>query len=1250
MAFADLSVKLTADIRNFAKGMQDAVKQTNKVQKALNSGVGGKAASWITWADSLRNKYKESYKELRAHNLGLKDTSRIVQGIMVSQAFYAAAQTIRNATSALWDFNVSLDYMKVTYSALFGSTKVAEDFMSVLQEHSIETIFDYQTLADASKKLLAYGIEYENLMFIMEGLTNLGAMSGDAAALDRISLALGQIFTKGKLDATEMKQLANAYIPITEILQDKFGLTGEELDRVGDLNLPAAEVINAIVDYANENFASVGDAAMLTITGLQNRIVDTLKVVGASMMQPLTKAYKSFLVYVSRGLEDIRSAYASGGVGGIFEFLVPDEGTQQVIRQFIANVRNLFMALVRVGNVAGQVFGNMFSVIANAFNILSPIITGFINILAAVANSFLRTEVGAKVLRVALVGAAAAFVLLKAQAIGSLVITAVTKAVTNLSKALLLLSAIVSKHPIIAILVGIAAVLIGVSVASNKANSSISGLFDTISGAAGGSSSDDVLQKVNQGLTDGANAANQFNNRLNEGADAANNLKDAIGGAGKAAKKTSGLLSFDEVFKLPEQKEESDAGGGAGGLLGSLEDLTKGFEGLSGLGDALMPDIPDFGDYFSEFTDSLFGGIDESIVSKIKSASVGSMIGALIGLLVGTIFKNPVLGAKIGTAAGAIVGLIWDSFDGAISNTGVGGAAGVWATIGGYLAKSGAKVGFGTLLANAFKTGGFKGMWQALAKVIKGTGGKALLKGGLIGMAVGFVVDGIAHLLWSTLEEKFGVGNAETAKVGQTIGSLIGTVIGGLIGGPAGALIGSGIGTFVGGFVGLFWKEIKTKFKESGSNLGTIIGSVFGGIPGGIIGTWLYDNKLAIASWATDTYGTISAWATDTLGSFSGWWSDTFSGFDTWWTDTKDGISGWWEDTVAIFSDWDSINSETLDSWWSDTKAGFTTWYTDTKTSLTTWWTETTAGFTTWWTDTKTGISTWWTETTAGFTTWASDTLAPLRTWWDETKINFGVWAHNTLVSIVTWCTNAKTNITMWCTNTKTNFTTWWTTTKAGFNRWVTDVKNVIIGFTLAAGKKFDAWLAGTWTNWTTWFTTTKAKVKTNWEKLFDPNTWRSGWSILSSWFSTLFSNIYTWFSNLGPNISNWWSNLWSGKEVSVSSTNGFLGSAYLGGHAAGGVFNREHIARFAEGNKAEAIIPLENNRAMQPFVDAVANGLVSTLAPIMAQSNSGNSNNLPPLYVGTLIADDRGLRELYKKFEVIQLQENDRRGIHSPA
>ena len=65
----------------------------------------------------------------------------------------------------------------------------------------------------------------------------------------------------------------------------------------------------------------------------------------------------------------------------------------------------------------------------------------------------------------------------------------------------------------------------------------------------------------------------------------------------------------------------------------------------------------------------------------------------------------------------------------------------------------------------------------------------------------------------------------------------------------------------------------------------------------------------------------------------------------------------------------------------------------------------------------------------------------------------------------------------------------------------------------------------------------------------------------------------------------------------------------------------------------------------MQPFVDAVSNGLTASLAPIMSSMNNSNSSSMQPLYVGTLIADERSLQELQRKMQLIQLQENVRRG-----
>lgn len=1143
MSFASLTAQLNLNISNFSRGLSTASRQMRQFAN-----------------DSYKN-YGLAAAALNKHNLHLKDTVRIIHGIVIAQTFYNAVGAISNATAALWNFNQALDYMQVTYSALFGDSDLASDFMTALQEHSINTIFDYQGLADASKKLLAYGIEYKNLMFIMNGLTDLGAMSGDADSLTRISRALGQIYTKGKLSAEEMRQLADAYVPIYEIVQSSFGLTDDQMGRVGDLNLPAHEVINAIIDYANAEFGSVGEAAMYTITGLENRVVDTLKVLGTAMLKPVTTAYKSFLAYAADGLNEIRDEFETGGFGGVFEHLVPDPNTQQTIRQFIANVRNLFMSLMSVGAVVGQVFGNFASVLATAFNIAAPLITGFVNVLSGLLNAFLQTRTGATLLRIALIGAAGAFIVLKVHAVAALVITAVTKAVIGLAKALMLLASLITKHPILSLLAGLAVTLVGVSSASTGANKSISSLFDTLSGGLGGSSSDDVLQRTEQGLLDGADAADQFNNRLEESAGAAKDVEDAVGGAGKAAKdaakKVAGLLSFDEVFRLHDPSKSSGSGGGSGGGIDAAYDGLEGLiDDFGGLSDALIPEIPDFSEYISDFTDGLFGGVSKGIFDRIASSP---------GLLIG--------------AGAGIAGAIAKAFGGSI----------------------------GAVLKTFVNTGSFAGFFKSIGSIFSATGLKAIAKGGIIGAAIGLVVDGLATMLWGSLAERFESANTETAAVGQTIGSILGAIIGGLLGGPPGAIIGSAIGTFAGGFVGLFWEPIAEYFDPENNVLTRFFVDT-----GKQLGDWATDTLAGLGAWWVDTYTGFSTWFSDTASGFSTWWGDTTSGFSTWWDDTKSGLSSWWDDTVKTFSDWDSINSDTLGDWWSRTSTGFSDWASRTFNSVDEW----TSG-------TLSSIVDWGVSTYNSFAGWVGDTFLEFANWRDDTRNGFDAWKREAFAPIRNWCSDALNAIGEWALNALAKFNTWFLETKSKFDNFKEDVKAVFEGIMVAIGKAIDDGLGSVADSIGNFF-----GIDNLWQLIKDgvDGITRK----LKSWWEGI-GNIFSGDIDVSPTVN-----------VNPSRSNGRQSMA---GHARGGIFDREHIARFAEGNKAEAIIPLENPGAMKPFVDAVSGGLISTLAPVLASASATPANTLPPLYVGTLIADDRGIEQLYRKFEIIQLQENDRKG-----
>ncbi|GGF88518.1 hypothetical protein [Paenibacillus abyssi] len=89
-------------------------------------------------------------------------------------------------------------------------------------------------------------------------------------------------------------------------------------------------------------------------------------------------------------------------------------------------------------------------------------------------------------------------------------------------------------------------------------------------------------------------------------------------------------------------------------------------------------------------------------------------------------------------------------------------------------------------------------------------------------------------------------------------------------------------------------------------------------------------------------------------------------------------------------------------------------------------------------------------------------------------------------------------------------------------------------------------------------------------------------------------------------------------------------------GFANGGIIGSDSIIRAGEGNKREAIIPLENTGAMRPFAEAVAHEMGG-------MGGGGLGGDRRPIYVHTLIADDRGLKELERRMRIIRINEDGR-------
>lgn len=1307
--FANLWANLNLNIQNFSSNLNRAAAQANQFAANLKGQING----------GLVQPAKQSKFEF-------KDVARIVQGIMISKVFYSGLNAIRNCTNAVWEFSQELEYAQIAYSNLFGDTALADEFINVLEDFAATTPFSFSESEAAAKRLLAYGIEYKNVMYVMQGVLAASSMQNNPQVIESVSRAIGQIYTKGRLMNEEMRQLAEAGIPAYEILAEKLGLTQEQLQNLGKQAIPASVAINALVEGMTERFGGVVKASTTTMKGIISNIKDNAVMITSGIFEPMYNGIKSVLAEFGEFLFTLREIYATAGVGGVFENIFPEE-LHGTLRQFIANILNLLAAVGRLISALGGVLRPIVEALLRVFNAFAPIITIIINLLAALVSLITSNATAMKILTAMIAAAATMWVIFKVKALAATVVAGVITLISKALKGLHIMLTFVVAHPFWALLIALGGVLVGLSGGFGKLSNSISDVFKKLT-AIGGVDPDKILLPSQE---ERASEIEKFNQALSGTGDAMDELADSTGKATKAAK---GLLSFDEVFKLKEPDEGTDSGIEVPdfGELGDLGDL-----------DISVPEIDD--SFFDLFADDYVTKLIESLKEKIMGAGIGAAIGAALGGILG----GP-LGAKIGAIAGAIAGWFWDDLAEALGLTDVGKIAlpittGLGAIIGAIAGGPlGAALGAGIgaiagliidEIARALETGD----WSTLTKVAtKGiiTGLSGLLGyilGGPVGATIGVVAGTIVSDLWDGIAEKMGltdigkvaaplttglgavigalIGGPSGAVLGATIGELVGWIIdevargfetgnwsgvatpvgvglgwaiGSIMGGPMGGTIGMAIGALVGDIAGQFINGFTTGEwdpsrlgTEMGLGIGAAIGMIAGGPAGAAIGAgigalvgwigglivenwdaisqWFADTGAKIGEWFTGVVDSYNAWADETEAKINAWCDNTWNSITTWCSDTATAIGDWVTDAIDRYNNWVTETEDKINNWCDRTWNSITTWVSDTATAIGDWVTDTIDRYNTWATETEDKINTWCTNTWNSFTTWCSNTLTSIGDWVTNTVDRYNAWATETETKINTWCTNTWNSFTNWSVNTWNTISNWAVNTWSTFSNWVVNTWNSIANWSVNTWNAFSNWSVSTWNIVSNWAVNTWNTIN-NWVV----NTWNSFiswinnilnivsnglvniWNTVANWLNNFWSSLWDSLLSIGRSISDWWNGLWSNKKASVSvSTTGY-GSRY--GHASGGVFNREHVANFAEGNKAEAIIPLETESAMQPFVDAVANGLTATLAPLMAGAGGGQQQ-LQPLYVGTLIADDRGLRELERKMQVIRMQETKRRG-----
>ena len=580
MNVADLVASLSLNTQQFSKNLDKAVKDAQKAAKDMQKSFNNIHMKQV-------NKGVESLVgEAKKAGSAFKDVNRIVQGIVISQTFYRGANAIQAATSELINYNMEMERAELAFKYMLGSAEEGKKFTSVLQDFAATTPYTTAQAVQSSRQLMAMGFSAKEVLPVLRILSDASAVSGGTEdQFNRIVYAMGQIKTTGRLVKQDLMQLAQAGIPVFQILQEELGLTGEQVQNIGKAGISASEGLSAIFRWLNKEYGGASKEISETTSGMLSTIKDDLLIIGRELTTGFMDSFGGLVRNVRDTLEQVRQVISKFGVGGLIEHFVPPEMRSHV-RYFVGMLGQMVNTIGQFIAALKPVYTEVVNAFIIAFNAVSPAILAFLRVLTGVIQTITKyprliRAFALSFMALAITLTVSKWIAIFSAAVKSLgVVGTAAKLIMKLAGTFKYLYAAMTAHPIVAIATIIGAALLSIAMSSKHTAAWIDRLMASL-GRLFGFNIEDILSPDDPGSV--GDSLNDYNQSVDDLINGLEGVGDAGEDAGKQVEKKF-IASFDEVFQVPEALDEIS------GTLGGIGDSIPSF------GDDLIGEMPSYED------------------------------------------------------------------------------------------------------------------------------------------------------------------------------------------------------------------------------------------------------------------------------------------------------------------------------------------------------------------------------------------------------------------------------------------------------------------------------------------------------------------------------------------------------------------------------------------------------------------------------------------------------------------------------
>lgn len=278
----------------------------------------------------------------------------------------------------------SLEQVQISFNALLGSAEKGQEVFRDLQKFAAVTPFEFPEVAAAAKRFLAFneqvGLSDDSLQSFLTTVGDLSSVTGAGAeGLNRITLAIGQMAGKGKVQLEELMQIGEAvpgFSAVGAIAQQLGITTAEAMQKISAGELDATTGIHALLEGMKQFPGAAGamEKQSQTLLGVFSTFKDTVGQALADSFAPIIPDLKAALTDLTPILGDALRTLAPA-IGEVINAALPLlSGFVKAISPVITVILQLLVtALEPLIPVVNQVLETLGAALAPVIAELAPV-------------------------------------------------------------------------------------------------------------------------------------------------------------------------------------------------------------------------------------------------------------------------------------------------------------------------------------------------------------------------------------------------------------------------------------------------------------------------------------------------------------------------------------------------------------------------------------------------------------------------------------------------------------------------------------------------------------------------------------------------------------------------------------------------------------------------------------------------------------------------------------------------------------